>query len=34
MANVVNYFGKVSDVEKITLSPLLLQKGVDGWMDE
>ena len=27
VSNLVNYFGKVSDVEKIELSPVLLQKG-------
>jgi len=28
VSNLVNYFGKVDDIEKIELSPVLLQKGV------
>lgn len=27
VSNLINYFGKVTDVEKIEVSPLLLQKG-------
>ena len=27
VTNLVNYFGKATDVENITVSPLLLQKG-------
>ena len=27
VANLINYFGKVVDVEDITVSPVLLQKG-------
>jgi double-strand break repair protein MRE11 len=27
VANLLNYFGKTNDVEKITISPLLLEKG-------
>lgn len=27
VSNLINYFGKVEDIEKIELSPVLLQKG-------
>ncbi len=27
VSNLINYFGKVKDIEKIEVSPLLLQKG-------
>ena len=27
VSNLVNYFGKVIDIESITVSPVLLQKG-------
>ena len=34
VCNLINYFGKAQDVEDITISPLLMQKGniMGSWL--